>query len=105
MIAGTRPPLPRPGMRTRGMTWDGMSDTATLNRLFGSIEADLRLVDRAFEEATATDMDMLASAVVHVLGSQGKRLRMALALLTGKLIDYRFDKLLPMSVALEMVHL
>jgi heptaprenyl diphosphate synthase len=92
-------------MRTRGITGDGMSDTATLNRLFGSIEADLRLVDRAFEEATATDMDMLASAVVHVLGSQGKRLRMALALLTGKLIDYRFDKLLPMSVALEMVHL
>jgi heptaprenyl diphosphate synthase len=82
-----------------------MSDTATLNRLFSSIEADLKIVDRTFEEATASDMDMLTSAVVHVLGSQGKRLRIALTLLSGKLIEYRFEKLLPMSVALEMVHL
>jgi geranylgeranyl pyrophosphate synthase len=82
-----------------------MSDTATLSQLFSGIEADLQIVDRAFEESTASDMDLLTSAVVHVLGSQGKRLRMALTLLSGKLIDYRFEKLLPMSVALEMVHL
>jgi geranylgeranyl pyrophosphate synthase len=82
-----------------------MSDTATLSQLFSSIEPDLRIVDRTFEEAIGSDIDLLTSAVVHVLGSQGKRLRIALTLLSGKLIEYRFEKLLPMSVALEMVHL
>jgi geranylgeranyl pyrophosphate synthase len=82
-----------------------MRETATLTDLFSSIESDLKVVERAFEEATASDMDLLTSAVVHVLGSQGKRLRMALTLLSGKLIAYRFEKLRPMSVALEMVHL
>ena len=82
-----------------------MSDTATLTELFASIDDDLRIVDRIFEEATASDMDLLTSAVVHVLGSQGKRLRMALTLLSGKLIEYRPEKLRTISVALEMVHL
>jgi geranylgeranyl pyrophosphate synthase len=82
-----------------------MSDTATLNRLFAGIETDLALVDRAFQERTASDLFLLNSAVAHVLSSPGKRLRTALTLLSGKLIDYRFDKLLPLSLSLEMVHL
>ena len=86
-------------------TGEYMSDTATLSQLFSGIEADLGIVDRTFQERAASDLDMLNSAVVHVLGSQGKRLRMALVLLSGKLIDYRFEKLLPLSVALEMTHL
>lgn len=82
-----------------------MSDTATLNRLFADIETDLAAVDRAFQERTASDLFLLNSAVAHVLSSPGKRLRTALTLLSGKLIDYRFDKLLPLSLSLEMVHL
>ncbi len=82
-----------------------MSDTATLSQLFANIETDLEAVDRTFQECAASDLEMLNAAVVHVVGSQGKRLRMALTLLSGKLIDYRFEKLLPLSVALEMVHL
>jgi heptaprenyl diphosphate synthase len=82
-----------------------MGDTATLSQLFSGIEADLQIVDRTFEETTSSDMDLLTSAVVHVLGSQGKRLRIALTLLSGKLLNYRFEKLLPLSVALEMTHL
>jgi heptaprenyl diphosphate synthase len=42
---------------------------------------------------------------MHALGSPGKRLRTALTLLSGKMKTYRFDKLLPLSVAFEMVHL
>ena len=48
---------------------------------------------------------MLNTASAYVLKSPGKRLRTALTLLSGKLLDYRFEKLLPMSVAFEMVHL
>jgi geranylgeranyl pyrophosphate synthase len=82
-----------------------MSDTATLSRLFASIEADLDVVDATFQERATSGLDMLNSASTHLLKSPGKRLRTALTLLSGKLLTYRFEKLLPMSVAFEMVHL
>src|SRR5215469_1500042 len=86
-------------------TGEAMSDTATLSQLFTSIEDDVRVVDRSFQEHAGSDLEMLNAAVIHVLSSRGKKLRTALTLLSGKLIDYRFEKLLPLAVALEMVHL
>ncbi|GAC1449057.1 MAG: polyprenyl synthetase family protein [Ktedonobacterales bacterium] len=82
-----------------------MSDTATLSRLFSSIESDLEIVDQTFQTRAMSGLEILNAAATHVLSSPGKRLRMALTLLTGKLINYRFDKLLPLSVAFEMAHL
>ncbi len=82
-----------------------MSDAATLSRLFAAIEDDLEVVDRTFHDRVASGMELLNSAAVHALSSPGKRLRTALTLLCGKLVDYRFPKLLPLSVAFEMVHL
>ena len=82
-----------------------MDDTATLSRLFAGIESDLEQVDSMFEERATSGLDILNSASMHALGSPGKRLRTALTLLSGKLNTYRFDKLLPLSVAFEMVHL
>src|SRR5712691_12288359 len=82
-----------------------MNDTATLSRLFASIESDLIQVDVTFEERATSGLDILNSASMHALGSHGKRLRTALTLLSGKLKSYHFEKLLPLSVAFEMVHL
>ena len=82
-----------------------MSDTATLSRLFSGIEADLEVVDQTFQEHATSGLDILNSAAAHALSSPGKRVRTALTLLSGKLIAYHFDKLLPLSVAFEMVHL
>src|SRR6185437_8547934 len=82
-----------------------MSDAATLSRLFSSIETDLDVVDATFHERATSGLDMLNTASAYVLKSPGKRLRTALTLLSGKLLAYRFEKLLPMSVAFEMVHL
>jgi geranylgeranyl pyrophosphate synthase len=82
-----------------------MSDTATLSRLFSSIDADLEVVDRTFQQRATSGLDILNSAAAHVLSSSGKRIRTALTLLSGRLIEYRFEKLLPLSVAFEMVHL
>lgn len=82
-----------------------MNDTATLSRLFANIQSDLDQVDRTFQERATSGLDILNSASMHALGSPGKRLRTALTLLSGKLNAYRFDKLLPLSVAFEMVHL
>ena len=82
-----------------------MNDTATLSRLFACIQPDLDQVDATFQERATSGLDILNSASMHALGSPGKRLRTALTLLSGKLNTYRFDKLLPLSVAFEMVHL
>ncbi|HET9920255.1 MAG TPA: polyprenyl synthetase family protein [Ktedonobacteraceae bacterium] len=82
-----------------------MNDTATLSRLFAGIQSDLEKVDVTFEERATSGLDILNSASMHALGSPGKRLRTALTLLSGKLKSYHFEKLLPLSVAFEMVHL
>ncbi len=82
-----------------------MNDTATLSRLFASIEPDLARVDTLFKERATSGLDILHSASMHALGSPGKRLRTALTLLSGKMKHYRLDKLLFLSVAFEMLHL
>src|SRR5712691_2873450 len=82
-----------------------MNDTATLSRLFASIQSDLDQVDVTFQERATSGLDILHSASMHALGSHGKRLRTALTLLSGKMKTYHFEKLLPLSVAFEMVHL
>ncbi|MEO8970673.1 MAG: polyprenyl synthetase family protein [Ktedonobacteraceae bacterium] len=82
-----------------------MNDTATLSRLFAGIQSDMDQVDATFEERATSGLDILNSASMHALGSPGKRLRTALTLLSGKMKMYRFEKLLPLSVAFEMVHL
>ena len=82
-----------------------MNDTATLSHLLAPVQPDLDQVDATFQERATSGLDILNSASMHALGSPGKRLRTALTLLSGKLNTYRFDKLLPLSVAFEMVHL
>lgn len=82
-----------------------MNDTATLSRLFSSIESDMERVDALFEQRATSGLDILNSASMHALRSPGKRLRTALTLLSGKMNGYRLEKLLPLSVAYEMVHL
>lgn len=82
-----------------------MNDTATLSRLFAGIQPDMDQVDATFEERATSGLNILNSASMHALGSPGKRLRTALTLLSGKMKTYRFEKLLPLSVAFEMVHL
>src|SRR6266487_1805812 len=87
------------------MERSAMNDTATLSRLFANIQPDLDQVDSTFEERATSGLDILNTASMHALGSPGKRLRTALTLLSGKMKTYRFDKLLPLSVAFEMVYL
>jgi geranylgeranyl pyrophosphate synthase len=82
-----------------------MNTTATLSRLFAGIQSDLDQVDALFQERATSGLSILNSASMHALASPGKRLRTALTLQAGKLNNYRFDKLLILSVAFEMVHL
>ena len=82
-----------------------MNDTATLSRLFSGVQQDLDVVEQVFQEQASSQLDILNTAGTYALSSPGKRLRTALTLLSGKLSDYLFEKLLLVSVAFEMVHL
>ncbi len=82
-----------------------MNTAAALSRLFASIQADLDQVDATFQERATSGLTILNSASMYALGSQGKRLRTAITLLSAKLNKYCFEKLLLLSVAFEMVHL
>jgi geranylgeranyl pyrophosphate synthase len=82
-----------------------METTATLSRIFASIQSDLDQVDITFQARATSGLPILRSASMHTLSSPGKRLRTALTLLAGKLNHYHFDKLLLLSVAFEMTHL
>ena len=82
-----------------------MNTAAALSRLFASIQADLDQVDATFQERATSGLTILNSASMYALGSQGKRLRTAITLLSAKFNNYRFEKLLLLSVAFEMVHL
>ncbi len=66
-----------------------MNDTATLSRLFSSIEKDMERVDALFEERAASGLDILNSAWMHAVRWPGKRLGTALTLLSGKMNGYR----------------
>lgn len=82
-----------------------MNDTATLSRLFSGIQQDLDVVEQTFRERASSQLDILNAAGAYALSTPGKRLRTALTLLSGKLGEYLFEKLLLVSVAFEMVHL
>ncbi len=82
-----------------------MNTTATLSRLFAGIQPDLDSVDVVFQDRATSGLDILNSASMHAIDSPGKRLRTALTLLAGKLNTYNREKLIPLSVAFEMVHL
>ena len=82
-----------------------MNGTATLRRLFAGIATDLQAVDRSFQERVTSGLDNLDALAAYALNVPGKRLRVGLTLLSGKLTEYHIEKLLPLSVALEMAHL
>ncbi len=82
-----------------------MKDTATLSRLFSGIQQDLDVVEHTFQQYASSKLDILNAASAHALSSPGKHLRTALTLLSGKLANYQSEKLVLVSVALEMVHL
>ncbi|TMC18499.1 MAG: polyprenyl synthetase family protein [Chloroflexi bacterium] len=82
-----------------------MNTSSNLSRLFADIQDDLEQVDKTFQARATSGLELLNAASMHALASPGKRLRTALTLLAGKMNSYRFDKLLLLSVAFEMVHL
>src|SRR5438093_415951 len=73
------------------------------------LEADVRTrldrVEEALEKAVGADSELLATTARHLLTAGGKRFRPMLVLLAGHFGDPSDPRLMPGSVAIELVHL
>ena len=73
--------------------------------LFNQINSDLQRVEKELTKFVATDYPILHDSAVHLLTAGGKRLRPAFTLLAGKFYSYSLEKLLPVAMALELIHM
>src|SRR5881396_3703550 len=69
------------------------------------VRARLDEVEAALEKAVRADSDLLAETSAYLLAAGGKRFRPMLLLLAGHLGDPTDPRLIPGSVAIELVHL
>jgi heptaprenyl diphosphate synthase len=74
-----------------------------------ALEADIRArldrVEEALEKAVSAESELLAATAKHLLTAGGKRFRPMLVLLAGSFGDPTDPRLIPGSVAIELVHL
>ncbi len=72
---------------------------------FDSIAPELNIVEEELPKSINTNIDILHDASVHLIHAGGKRLRPAFALLAANLFHDNIDDVIPMAVALELVHM
>ena len=75
-----------------------------LSQIYAPVNNDLKKVEEALLGVSQVDFPWLAQLLQHSLGAGGKRIRPALTLLSGQFYNYRFENLLHMAVAIELMH-
>lgn len=76
-----------------------------LRDVLNPIKNDLERLEEEMAELVDSSLQPLTSSSSYLLNSGGKRLRPALVLLSGKLFDYKFEKVKPLAIAVEFVHM
>jgi geranylgeranyl pyrophosphate synthase len=72
--------------------------------LLEPLAADLERVERKMREPVHPDYPQLTEVLQQLLGSGGKRLRPALALLAGRFYPPDIDKLVSLAASVELLH-
>ncbi len=73
--------------------------------LFNQINADLQKVEEELMSFISIDYPILRESATHLLMAGGKRLRPAFTLLTGRIYGYKINDILPVAMALELIHM
>ncbi len=73
--------------------------------LFKEISHDLSVVEKRLEQHVQADIPVLSQASTHLLAAGGKRLRPAFVLLVGRLYQSEIDRVMPLAMALELIHM
>ena len=76
----------------------------SLSTIYQPINEDLTKVDDWLSSATEVNFPWLAKLLGYSLQGGGKRIRPALTLLSGKFYNYDLNSLLPMALAVELLH-
>lgn len=72
---------------------------------FEDIQQDLQVVERELRSVVRTQNSLLTETSIHLLNAGGKRLRPALSLFGAKFYNFNLEKVLPLAVALELIHM
>ena len=76
----------------------------TATKLFGPVQADMAGVEERLQGVRRTDQPLLAPMLETALAGSGKRLRPAIALLSGHFYRYDLPRLVTLAAALELLH-
>ena len=76
----------------------------SLNKVYQPVNDDLAKVNDGLSSVTEVNFPKLAELLGYSLKGGGKRIRPALTLLSGKFYDYNLSSLLPMALAVELLH-
>lgn len=75
------------------------------NSLLEEITKDLTAMEDLLSEYVESASSMLTEASLHLFQAGGKRMRPAFALLSGRCCGAEPEKMLPLAVALELIHM
>ncbi|UCH50652.1 MAG: polyprenyl synthetase family protein, partial [Chloroflexota bacterium] len=75
-----------------------------LSDIYKPVQEDLEKVERSLEELADSEFPLLAELLAYTLKNGGKRIRPALTLLSAKSFSYDLGTLVPMSMAIELLH-
>jgi len=76
-----------------------------MKKLFDEIKSELEIVEQELIEVVKGPDPLLTETATRLIKAGGKRLRPALSLLGGKFWDFEIKKVLPLAVALELIHM
>ncbi|MTI82569.1 MAG: heptaprenyl diphosphate synthase [Firmicutes bacterium] len=76
-----------------------------MKKLFDEIRSDLEIVEAELMEVVKAPDPLLTDTATHLIKAGGKRLRPAFSLLGAKFGDFEIKKVLPLAVALELIHM
>jgi len=75
------------------------------NKIFGIVQEDIKAVEKELYSIIQSPVDLVNDISVHLVQAGGKRLRPALFLLCARGGNPNQSELLPMAVALELIHM
>ena len=72
--------------------------------IYDPVQEELAQVDATLQSVTKTEFPWLDEMLANVLRGEGKRLRPTIALLAGRLGEYRAERLVPLAASIELLH-
>ncbi|MCG9967596.1 polyprenyl synthetase family protein [Pelotomaculum terephthalicicum JT] len=73
--------------------------------LYKGIEEDMQVVEKELQATLQVQDPFLTETSTHLFYAGGKRLRPALSLLGAKFCNFKLEDVIPLAVALELVHM